>query len=123
MPSRTFRCRVLSPLLGAPLLAAIAAAQQTLYEINGTSYGDNFGHACALIGDVDGDGRSEIVVGAPFDDSSGNDAGKVQVRSGSSGAVLYELSGSAGARFGHAVCGVSATSTATVAATLRSARR
>ena len=43
------------------------------------------------VGDLDGDGVEEVVVGAPFDDAGGADAGAVYVhRAGGSGALVAE---------------------------------
>jgi len=43
---------------------------------------DAFGHAVALAGDVDADGVTELLVGAPFSDVHGVDAGMVYLFSG-----------------------------------------
>jgi hypothetical protein len=43
--------------------------------------GDRFGTSITAIGDLDGDGRSELAVGAPKDNDSGSDAGAVWILS------------------------------------------
>jgi len=43
--------------------------------------GDNFGSALTSLGDLDGDGASELAVGAPFDDDGGSNLGAVWVLS------------------------------------------
>ncbi|MEM8600626.1 MAG: T9SS type A sorting domain-containing protein [Bacteroidota bacterium] len=68
----------------------------------------NFGVSVAGAGDVDGDGLSEVVVGAFQEDpgSSPDDAGRSYIFSGATGTVLYILASSneeVGGRFGIAV--------------------
>ncbi|HYB99469.1 MAG TPA: hypothetical protein VEC57_10110 [Candidatus Limnocylindrales bacterium] len=41
--------------------------------------GDGFGHAVANIGDIDGNGRADLAVGAPGDDDGGSDRGAVYI--------------------------------------------
>ncbi len=41
--------------------------------------GDQYGTSIALLGDMDGDGVVDIVVGAPLDDEGGNDRGAVHI--------------------------------------------
>ncbi len=43
------------------------------------NYGDYFGYSTANIGDLNGDGISDIAVGAPYDDAGGADRGAIHV--------------------------------------------
>jgi hypothetical protein len=71
-----------------------------LYSYSGQS-GGNLGHAVAMLGDVDGDGRDDFAAGA-FGQAGGT--GEVRAYSGQTGALLYTWSGSAaGSHFGQAV--------------------
>ncbi|MEW6747469.1 MAG: FG-GAP-like repeat-containing protein [Planctomycetota bacterium] len=75
-----------------------------LYHLTGTAPGDRLGYAVGGGEDVDGDGVPEIVVGAPYGDTTGTDAGTVWVYSGRNGAPLHELHGQdAHEHFGSAV--------------------
>lgn len=47
--------------------------------IAGLSAGDQFGHAVASLGDIDGDGVADLAVGAPGDDTGGTNRGAVYV--------------------------------------------
>ncbi len=67
----------------------------------GESADEHFGAALARIPDIDGDGRAEILVGAPRHAAG---EGKICLFSGATGALLLSYSGSqAGERFGSAV--------------------
>jgi hypothetical protein len=59
---------------------------------------DGFGNGCALLGDVDGDGRSDYAIGAPwwFGVGSGEMDGRVKAFSGATGAQLWEFHLSSG---------------------------
>ncbi|MCC6782653.1 MAG: FG-GAP repeat protein [Planctomycetes bacterium] len=74
---------LLSGRHGEPLVEMLGAA------------GDRLGSAVAGLGDVDGDGRADFAVAAPYDDRGGRDAGAVVVVSGASGVLLWTA-------FGHA---------------------
>jgi hypothetical protein len=77
-----------------------------LHTLLGDSDDDYFGVAVAGAGDVDGDGRADLVIGAPRDDGGGTDSGSVRVVSGLNGATLFTWNGdSAGWNFGAAVAG------------------
>ncbi|HVM15090.1 MAG TPA: integrin alpha [Egibacteraceae bacterium] len=67
--------------------------------------GSNFGFSVAGIGDVDGDGVSDLAVGAPS--ASGPAAGRVLLFSGATGGLLRQLTPATGDRpaFGHSVAG------------------
>jgi hypothetical protein len=49
--------------------------------------------ALAAAGDVDGDGREDVVVGAPFDETSGPSSGAARVYSGDGAHLLLEVFG------------------------------
>ena len=51
--------------------------------LEGESASDRFGSSAARLGDLDGDGLSELVVGAPSDDGDATDSGVVTVFMGS----------------------------------------
>lgn len=79
----------------------------TLTSFAGTELDADFGGSLALAGDLDGDGLADLLVGAPRADSSGTDAGAVQMLSMSTGAALWSASGlAAGDRFGSALAAV-----------------
>ncbi len=65
----------------------------------GGAQDDAFGAAVAGGGDVDGDGRDDVVVGAPLSDQNGPDCGEVDVFSGASGALLRQSFGAFAADF------------------------
>ncbi len=76
-----------------------------LWTFLGDDAFDFFGHSVANFGDVDGDGHSDLVVGAPDDDNGGNgESGMARVYSGKTGLVLKTFNGDAASDFfGHSV--------------------
>ncbi len=76
----------------------------------GQNNDDQFGTALDGVGDLDGDGRAEWTVGAPFDKNAGTDAGRAYLFRGNS-SPPYPLDRTIGglasnAEFGSAVAGV-----------------
>jgi hypothetical protein len=79
-------------LVLATCLAPAAASGQTLvFELEGS-------HAITAVGDLDGDGVSELAVGSEAE-------AKVRLFSGADGSLLQTVSGALGNRFGAAVAG------------------
>jgi predicted transcriptional regulator len=59
--------------------------------INGEKLGDQFGFAVTYAGDMNNDGKSEVVVGAPFADPSGkSESGKAYFINGSASPSLFD---------------------------------
>lgn len=92
-------------LISALLLTLPAAAQvagggfDKRFAWYGDADGDLMGHAVAGIGDVDGDGWGDIILGIPGADGPAGPStpnwGRAEVRSGQSGALIYQYEGSA----------------------------
>lgn len=64
-----------------------------LLQLSNPQVAAHFGSAVALVGDLDGDGRSELLVGAPEYDVSGSDCGRAYLYSGRTGGLLANFSG------------------------------
>jgi len=95
------RAAVGAPSSGRVLLLSGADAHVLLRWSGDDAY-DALGWSLAVLGDLDGDGRSEFGFGAPAGTPS---AGSVRVVSGRHGGTLYGVVGkAAGDRFGHALC-------------------
>jgi hypothetical protein len=76
----------------------------TLFTLTGTGAGDHFGAAVAGVGDLNGDGFADVVVGAPDADVAAPDAGRISLFAGPDGGLLRHIDGaSAGAHLGAAV--------------------
>lgn len=100
-------CRVLSgewmtkTSLGQPPLTP-----QVLWIHSGDAAGDNLGILVSDCGDVNLDGVTDLVVGAPRNDGNGTNSGSIQVLSGASGQTLATFLGDApGDQLGHACSG------------------
>jgi hypothetical protein len=101
-------------LIGAPEatiggLASCGAAylclstSATPQVIAGSSAGEQFGSALTSLGDLDGDARPELAIGAPLANAGGTSRGRVVVLDGATRAVEYELTGFDGWQFGSAL--------------------
>lgn len=65
-----------------------------IFKFNGLDSGDYLGWAVSGLGDIDGDGVPDIMVGAPFASPSGRaQAGSVFVHSGATGDLILQLDG------------------------------
>jgi len=78
-----------------------------LFRFDGQAFQDNLGYSVAAAGDLNGDGASDLLVGAPFANPNGlTFAGSVFIFSGSTGAQLGRLDGlAAGDKLGLSVSG------------------
>lgn len=63
--------------------------------IHGLTVNDEYGRAVNGVGDVDGDGRADFLIGGCHDDTSAIDAGIMTVRSGANGVALHTFTGEA----------------------------
>lgn len=98
-----------SAVTGAPPAALAQFVEpdvEVLYTLTSEVPGDGFGWAADAIGDIDGDGASEIIIGAPFSASGGPSSGKAFVFSGRTGARLNIITGAPFDRMGHGVAGI-----------------
>ena len=84
------------------------ASGALLYSFLGAAGGDYLGYACGAVGDLDGDGAADLLIGSHAANPSGQtDAGAVYVRSGATGSLLYRVDGdSAGDNFGVSMAGI-----------------
>jgi hypothetical protein len=70
------------------------ATGDLIYTFEGEDAGDFLGWAVASIDDLDGDGVTDLLLGAPSASPGGHpQAGRIEVRSGRTGELLYGLSG------------------------------
>ena len=66
-----------------------------LYIFEGDAADDKLGRWVSGAGDVDNDGYDDLIVGAPWNDAGGTDAGRAYVYSGQNGNTLYTFTGEA----------------------------
>jgi len=74
-----------------------------LYTLRGEQAGDCFGTSIGRIGDLNGDGRSELAVGSPRHRVDDVEVGCVDIYSGANGAFLTRWTGTPLSKFGTSV--------------------
>ena len=72
---------------------SLRAIVTAVYAITGEGNGDSFGWIARNTGDLDGDGKDDVVITAPYNDAGGSNAGRGYVYSGATGALLYMVTG------------------------------
>jgi hypothetical protein len=95
MNATTLRASLACCVTLLPLADRAAAQGSLLHLFTGNQAADRLGWALCGPGDVNGDSVPDVVIGVPFDPVGSVQIGSVQVRSGASGALLYELTGDA----------------------------
>jgi len=79
---------------------------KVLLSLDAPQKGEGFGRHVADTGDLNGDGYADVIIGAPLNDATAEDAGRAYVYSGKDGSILLTLTGeAAGDQFGAAVAG------------------
>ena len=89
---------VLAPSAAATETDGFVEPVEVLHTLSGTNPGAFYGWAVSELGDVDGDSRTDLVVGEPF-----TATGTTWVYSGRTGDQLYRLDGAPGDQQGYAI--------------------
>lgn len=77
-----------------------------LITLAGETPSDTFGWVAERLGDIDGDGVEDFIVGAPTSAAGGPFAGRAYVYSGRDGRLLNVVTGRPNERFGYSVAGI-----------------
>jgi hypothetical protein len=79
---------------------------KVLRTLDAPQKGEAFGRHVSDVGDQNGDGYADVIVGAPLNDAGGEDVGRAYVYSGKDGTILLTLTGEQpGDQFGAAAAG------------------
>ncbi|MEM8710449.1 MAG: integrin alpha [Planctomycetota bacterium] len=87
------RARSMGNIRAGAIYAYSGATGAQLLFRGGVSSGDRFGSSVRAAGDVNGDGRSDFVVGAPDNDDNGSRSGAVEMISGLTGTTIWRRIG------------------------------
>lgn len=79
------------------------ATGNLITRFEGNNPGDHYGTSVAPLGDVNGDGTNDMVIGSPRHDENGSPVGMAEVRSGKNGIVLRRWFGTPWSMFGTSV--------------------
>lgn len=91
---RTFAAALVSAVIFSMVFAAGALGQANIRQVfAGANPSDEFGSVVDGVGDIDGDGFADVIVGAPFDLPGSGHPGSATIYSGSTGAILFALVG------------------------------
>ena len=71
----------------AAVKARIATSEESGFTASDNAYGDQFGYAVAVAGDLNGDGYEDVIVGAYLDDDGGSSAGAAYVYYGAASGI------------------------------------
>ncbi|MBI1382700.1 MAG: hypothetical protein GC161_16620 [Planctomycetaceae bacterium] len=106
-------------IVGAPFafVSAQAFGAGSVHRVSGATgleIGANFGtqalermgSSVASVGDLSGDGVADFLVGSPLYNNTATDDGRVQLRSGANGSVLWTGVGAVGSEFGSAIASI-----------------
>ncbi len=93
-------------LPGTPTYAQYLEPEvEVLAGFTGEQSGDSFGWVGSGVGDLDGDGASEYVITAPFNNEGGAAAGKAYVYDGATGGLIHTVVGQPLETLGWSVAG------------------
>ncbi|SHI48019.1 FG-GAP repeat-containing protein [Aureimonas altamirensis DSM 21988] len=90
---------------GATFNLSSVAAGSGGFALSGEGVGNNLSWSVSAAGDVNGDGLSDILVGARYNDFSGSNAGRAYVVYGKSGTATVQLTDIARSSGGFAITG------------------